>query len=198
MVAPESVAAARTASSGTEVVQVTRFRTPSGARSTVLRSWSAGISLRFVRACRTKSRPVRAGHGRRGPGLGLFRALQAELADSPAERRAAGERGWHGPLGLPLVAEDEVGNGVALPRHVELRVFAGADGEHVLVEDDDGPDATRRVARTPLRVDSAARTLTVGPAEGYLDVLPPRRTWTVVPVGVAVSAPVHAISFALT
>jgi hypothetical protein len=84
---------------------------------------------------------------------------------------------------LPLVAEDEVANGVALPEHLELRVFLGADGEHVLVEDDDGPEATRRVARTPLRL--ASGTLTVGPAEGDLDVLPAVRTWTVSVAGSA-------------
>ncbi|MFK5647162.1 TIM-barrel domain-containing protein [Ornithinimicrobium sp. LYQ121] len=82
---------------------------------------------------------------------------------------------------LPLVAEDEIGNGVALPEHLELRVFPGADGEHVLVEDDDGPESTRRVARTPLRLTSG--TLTVGPAEGDVDVLPAVRTWTVSVVG---------------
>jgi hypothetical protein len=54
----------------------------------------------------------------------------------------------------------------------------------VLVEDDDGPDVTRRVARTPLRLDWATRTLTVGPAEGDLSVLPASRTWTVRPVGI--------------
>ena len=37
---------------------------------------------------------------------------------------------------LPLTAEDEVANGVALPRSLEVRVHAGGDGEHVLVEDD--------------------------------------------------------------
>ena len=91
---------------------------------------------------------------------------------------------------LPLVADDEVANGVALPCHVELQVFAGADGEHVLVEDDDGPVQTRRVARTPLRLDWSARTLTVGPAQGDLDVLPERRTWTVTPVGLEGAEPV--------
>ncbi len=85
---------------------------------------------------------------------------------------------------LPLAAEEEVANGVALPRSLELRVFAGADGEHVMVEDDDGPVETRQVAQTPLRLDRAAGTLTIGPAEGDLDVLPPARTWSVVPVGV--------------
>ncbi|GAA5168179.1 glycoside hydrolase family 31 protein [Ornithinimicrobium tianjinense] len=84
---------------------------------------------------------------------------------------------------LPLVAEDEVGNGVALPHHLDVQVFPGADGQHVLVEDDDGPSATRRLARTPLRWDDAARTLTIGPAQGDLDVVPARRTWTVRGVG---------------
>lgn len=85
---------------------------------------------------------------------------------------------------LPLSA-DEVANGVALPQHVDLRVFPGADGEHVLVEDDDGPEATRRVARTPLRLDWAARRVTIGPAEGDLEVLPATRSWRVEPVGLA-------------
>ncbi|SOC56945.1 TIM-barrel domain-containing protein [Ornithinimicrobium cerasi] len=84
---------------------------------------------------------------------------------------------------LPMVTEEEVADGVELPTHLELRVFADADGEHVLVEDDDGPAATRRLARTPLRLDWAARSLTVGPAEGDLGVLPAVRTWTVRVVG---------------
>ena len=86
---------------------------------------------------------------------------------------------------LPLVADPCPGNGVRLPEHLELRVFPGTDGEHLLVEDDDGPEATRQVARTPLRLDWPARTLTIGPAEGDLEVLPATRSWTVVPVGLA-------------
>jgi 4-alpha-glucanotransferase len=52
------------------------------------------------------ARTAAGGHWRRGPGAGLFRALQADLAATPAERRAAQTRSWDGPLGLPLVAED--------------------------------------------------------------------------------------------
>jgi 4-alpha-glucanotransferase len=52
------------------------------------------------------ARTAVGGHWRRGPGAGLFRALQAELAATPAQRRAAAARDWDGPLGLPLVAED--------------------------------------------------------------------------------------------
>ena len=83
---------------------------------------------------------------------------------------------------LPLVAEAEVGNGVPLPTALELQVFPGADGEHVLAEDDDGPEETRSVARTPLRLRGG--TLMIGPAQGDLSVLPETRTWTVRVAGV--------------
>ena len=46
------------------------------------------------------------GHWRRGPGRALFRALEQELAMTPAARRAAADPGWAGRLSLPLVAED--------------------------------------------------------------------------------------------
>jgi 4-alpha-glucanotransferase len=52
------------------------------------------------------ARTAVGGHWRRGPGAGLFRALQRELAPTPAQRRAGATHGWRGPLGLPLVAED--------------------------------------------------------------------------------------------
>jgi 4-alpha-glucanotransferase len=54
----------------------------------------------------TRPRTAIGGHWRRGPGAGLFRALQRELASTPAERRAAARPGWRGPLDLPLVGED--------------------------------------------------------------------------------------------
>ena len=52
------------------------------------------------------ARTAGGGHWRRGPGRGLFRALENELAPTPAARRAARDRAWSGPLSLPLVAED--------------------------------------------------------------------------------------------
>jgi 4-alpha-glucanotransferase len=52
------------------------------------------------------ARTAGSGHWRRGPGAGLFRALQRELAPTPGERRAGARPGWDGPLGLPLVGED--------------------------------------------------------------------------------------------
>jgi 4-alpha-glucanotransferase len=52
------------------------------------------------------ARSAAGGHWRRGPGAGLFRALQRELAPTPSQRRAAAAAGWTGPLGIPLVAED--------------------------------------------------------------------------------------------
>jgi 4-alpha-glucanotransferase len=54
----------------------------------------------------TRPRTAIGGHWRRGPGAGLFRALQRELASTPAERRAGARPGWRGPLDLPLVGED--------------------------------------------------------------------------------------------
>lgn len=91
---------------------------------------------------------------------------------------------------LPLAAPEEVGNGVALPTALELQVFPGGDGEHVLVEDDDGPAEHRRVARTPLRLTDGA--LTIGPAEGDLSVLPATRTWSVRVVGTDAAVSVRA------
>ncbi|MCE0487308.1 glycoside hydrolase family 31 protein [Ornithinimicrobium sediminis] len=99
---------------------------------------------------------------------------------------------------LPLVAEDEVGNGTPAPQHLHLRVFAGADGELVLYEDDGAPQASVRAARTPLRLDWSARTLTVGPVEGAADVVPPRRTWTVEVVGSTGTTPVVLADRAVT
>ena len=65
------------------------------------------------------------GHWRRGPGAGLFAALQRELAATPAARRAGAQRGWRGPLGLPLVAEDL---GVITPAVERLRSDLGLPG----------------------------------------------------------------------
>ncbi len=91
---------------------------------------------------------------------------------------------------VPLVAQDEVGNGTPVPQHLHVLVFAGADGEFVLYEDDGAPVASLRAARTTLRLDWATRTLTVGPAEGAADVVPPARTWTVEMVGLTGAEPV--------
>ncbi|HLI58889.1 MAG TPA: 4-alpha-glucanotransferase [Solirubrobacteraceae bacterium] len=52
------------------------------------------------------ARSAAGGRWRRGPGTGLFRALERELAPRPTWRRAAADRSWSGPLHVPLVAED--------------------------------------------------------------------------------------------
>jgi 4-alpha-glucanotransferase len=75
------------------------------------------------------ARTAAGGHWRRGPGAGLFRALQTELGPSPASRRAAQARDWHGPLGLPLVAEDL---GVITDPVERLRVSLGMPGMLVI------------------------------------------------------------------
>jgi alpha-glucosidase (family GH31 glycosyl hydrolase) len=91
---------------------------------------------------------------------------------------------------VPTMAEEEVGNGTPLPQHLHVLVFAGADGELTLHEDDDAPVSTMRSARTTIRLDWAARTLTVEAAEGDTDILPPARTWTVEVVGLGDVPPV--------
>jgi 4-alpha-glucanotransferase len=52
------------------------------------------------------ARSAAGGHWHRGPGAGLFRAIERALAPTPAQRRAAAGGGWTGPLSIPLVAED--------------------------------------------------------------------------------------------
>ncbi len=52
------------------------------------------------------ARTALSGRWRRGPGAGLFRALERELAATPARRRDAADGRWSGPSSVPLVAED--------------------------------------------------------------------------------------------
>ncbi len=75
------------------------------------------------------------------------------------------------------------------PPALEVLVVVGADGTFDLVEDDGTDD---RVARTPLRLDQTAGTLTIGGATGALDCVPATRSWTVTVVASAAS-PVAAV-----
>lgn len=88
-----------------------------------------------------------------------------------------------GPAGsvIPLTGTDDldVGN----PEHLELLVLAGDDGSFTIYEDDDA--ATPRAAQTPVAVDWAAGTVTIGPATGELAVVPATRSYTVTWVGIA-------------
>lgn len=78
---------------------------------------------------------------------------------------------------VPLDGGEELPNDPVEPRHVELLVVVGGDGETALVEDDGAADGV--VARTGLRWDQGAGRLEVVPPGDGADFLPPLRTWTV-------------------
>ncbi|MCH8626353.1 glycoside hydrolase family 31 protein [Arsenicicoccus piscis] len=84
---------------------------------------------------------------------------------------------------LPLLGDEIPGNGVDNPTSLEIRCYAGADGELTLYEDDDAPVADERVARTPLTFSWADRTVHLGPVQGDASVVPERRDWRVGLVG---------------
>ena len=79
---------------------------------------------------------------------------------------------------VPMVPARDVGGGTDLPSRVEVRVYAGADGEFTLVEDRDD----ERWVRTRMTWDDAARELTVHDPEGDTSTLPQDRTYDVVVV----------------
>ena len=80
----------------------------------------------------------------------------------------------------PLTGPGELGT--ANPASLEVRVYAGADGELVLYEDDDA--ASPREVRTRLALDWSGGSFSIGAAEGdWEGVVPARRTWTLVLVG---------------
>ncbi len=76
---------------------------------------------------------------------------------------------------VPLVPADELGEGTDLPSVVEVRVYAGADGEFTLVEDHDD----ERWARTRMTYDDASGELTVHEVEGDPETLPADRSYRV-------------------
>jgi alpha-glucosidase (family GH31 glycosyl hydrolase) len=79
---------------------------------------------------------------------------------------------------IAMTPVDGLGNGTALPSTIEVRVYAGADGETTLVEDRDD----ERWARTRLTWDDASGRLTVHDVEGDAATLPADRTYRVVVV----------------
>ncbi len=72
---------------------------------------------------------------------------------------------------VPLTVADEYGTGT--PEALEVHLFAGADGDFTLYEDDDAADP--RVVTTRLRFD--LDTITVDPAVGAIDLLPETRPY---------------------
>jgi alpha-glucosidase (family GH31 glycosyl hydrolase) len=93
---------------------------------------------------------------------------------------------------LPLAAEDDL-DATRNPEHLELLVAPGADGAFTLIEDD-GTGATPEdvpAARTAIRWDQQAGTLTIEPADDPHGVLPATRTWTVTFLGLGDSTTVR-------
>jgi alpha-glucosidase (family GH31 glycosyl hydrolase) len=88
---------------------------------------------------------------------------------------------------VPLSGDLVPGNAPDNPTELEVLVVVGADGTFEMVEDDGsgtGLDPVT-VARTPIRFDQLAGSVTVGPATGGLACLPDRRTWRVTFLGLA-------------
>ncbi len=92
---------------------------------------------------------------------------------------------------VPQVPADALGAGTALPTVVEVRAYAGADGELTLVEDADD----ERWARTRLTYDDASGQVTVHPVEGEAATVPTGREYrtTVVPLSDDVEDRVFAL-----
>lgn len=86
---------------------------------------------------------------------------------------------------IPMVHTDDLANGTANPKHLELRVFAGASGMFELIEDDDDQAIGTGVARTSLQLNWDEGTFTIGAAVGELSHIPARRSFEIVFVGFA-------------
>lgn len=94
---------------------------------------------------------------------------------------------------VPLTAEEEVGNGVDNPRHLELRIFAGGDNTFVLYEDNDRSGADCRAARTAITFTWGQKScLKIAAADGDRDVIPHERRYTVQFIGFAAPSSVTA------
>ncbi len=84
---------------------------------------------------------------------------------------------------VPLVDGDDLS--VANPAALHVRVFAGADGEFVLYEDDDAGEPT--TCRTRLSWNQADGLFTIDPVVGDASVIPGERRWRVSVTGLAPS-----------
>ncbi len=91
---------------------------------------------------------------------------------------------------LPMQAEDELSSRTDNPVHMELAVFAGANGEFDLYEDDgismDYEEGKCVVTRYAL--NWAEKTFTIGAAKGELELIPLQRRYTIRFYGVGADA----------
>jgi len=116
---------------------------------------------------------------------GTWHAIYGGLNDMPLFAKAGGI--------VPLTPVTDWG-GVENPPHLIVRVFAGADGEFALYEDDGSQHGTHSFIR--FRQDWADDQLTfeILPLEGETAHLPPARTYTIEFVGVSAHTRVDGVS----
>ncbi len=94
--------------------------------------------------------------------------LHRPLSGYPVLARAGGI--------VPLTGPDDYGTGN--PDALEVHVFAGADGDFVLYEDDDAAEPT--AVTTRLGYGHAEGSFTIHPAQGALDLVPAVRRYRLV------------------
>ncbi|MDU0314177.1 glycoside hydrolase family 31 protein [Phycicoccus sp. M110.8] len=82
---------------------------------------------------------------------------------------------------LPLAGTADAAVGTGLPEHVEVVLAPGADGRFDLVEDDGSTEP--RTAVTTITWDDEGGTLVVAGPSGDTDVLPARRSWSLLVLG---------------
>lgn len=85
--------------------------------------------------------------------------------------------------GIVPLADDGCVNGAPIPTNLRLRVFAGADGQFNMYEDDEQLVDTKK-AVTPMTFTwGKTATFTVGAVEGDSSILPAKRNYTLELVG---------------
>lgn len=81
---------------------------------------------------------------------------------------------------VPLQSEDEISSRTDNPTHLELCIFAGADGSFTMYEDDgismDYEEG--KCVTTEYSIDRKRGTFTIGAAKGDLDLIPAERRYT--------------------
>lgn len=82
---------------------------------------------------------------------------------------------------VPLLPADAIGAGTGIPPELEVRFYAGADGDFTLAEDNDD----ERWARTRFTYSTVDREIVIHPAEGHRATLPARRDYHLVLCGFA-------------
>ena len=89
---------------------------------------------------------------------------------------------------VPMEAEASIGCGVDNPKDIELCVFAGADGEHIMYEDDGVSMEFEEgnYVETKYTLDwNGTKRLTIYPAEGELSLIPKKRNYRIKLYGIS-------------